>query len=83
MVYIERESQFYHERAITYDYELDSSPLKEMSTEILRIYLEKNYLSQLGRNLNISLLSKLELPVNNDLIHQEVPDYDFVCMHYC
>lgn len=36
-------SDFYMERALSFDFELDKSPLKLLSNDILKLFIEKNY----------------------------------------
>jgi hypothetical protein len=64
------------ERALNFDYELDKSPLKMLSNDMLKLFMEKNYPHNLSTNINIGLLNKLSLPIENENIHYCVPEID-------
>lgn len=49
-----------------------------MAVDILKIFLEKTYPLYYGERITLGLLNKLEVPVDNDLINQDVPECDFV-----
>ena len=47
-----------------------------MGVDMLRIFLEKTYPTVYSDKITLGLLNKVELPVSNDLIHEDVPDYE-------
>lgn len=53
---------FYHERDIIYDYELESSPLRQLSCDTLKIFLGKYYNVNHADNIGIALLNRMTLP---------------------
>ncbi|CAD8118508.1 unnamed protein product [Paramecium sonneborni] len=59
---------FYHERSLNYDYELDNSPLKQLSCDTLRNYLNKNFSKNIAENINNLFLSKLSLKFHVDIL---------------
>lgn len=72
-----KKSEYYTNRSLEFDFELDESPLKQLSQEILKIFLEKNYPQQFANAIGIGLLNKLSIPLENSLVHRELPDMEF------
>ncbi|CAK64390.1 unnamed protein product (macronuclear) [Paramecium tetraurelia] len=58
---------FYHERSINYDYELETSPLRQLSCDTLKNYLNKNFPKNSAENMNNLFLSKLSLKFHVDI----------------
>ncbi|CAD8139232.1 unnamed protein product [Paramecium octaurelia] len=61
-------SKYYHERAITYDYEIESSPLRQMSSDTLKVFLNKNFNRNYAETINTPLLNRLNLPLPQDIL---------------
>ncbi|CAD8133127.1 unnamed protein product [Paramecium octaurelia] len=61
-------TKYYHERAITYDYEIESSPLRQMSSDTLKIFLSKNFTRNYAETINTPLLNRLNLPLPQDIL---------------
>lgn len=59
---------FYHDREILYDYELETSPLRQLSCDTLRIFLGKYFNTNYADVIGIALLNRLNLPYQNDII---------------
>ncbi|CAD8124085.1 unnamed protein product [Paramecium sonneborni] len=59
---------FYHERSINYDYELENSPLRQLSCDTLRNFLNKNFPKNCAENINNIFLSKLDLKFHIDIV---------------
>lgn len=49
-----------------------------MGVDMLRIFLEKTYPNPYSDTITLGLLNKVELPVSNDLINDDVPDYEAI-----
>ncbi|KAM3139251.1 hypothetical protein pb186bvf_008661 [Paramecium bursaria] len=63
-------SAFYHDRSQTFDYELESSPLRKLSCDTLRIFILKNYNRNLADNISAALLNRMQIPLSNELVNQ-------------
>ena len=61
------QASFYHERSITYDYEIEDSPLRKLSCDTLKIYLNKHFARNYAEVINNALMSKLNLQIPIDI----------------
>ncbi|CAD8061200.1 unnamed protein product [Paramecium sonneborni] len=77
-------SKFYHERAITYDYELETSPLRQMSSDTLKAFLSKNFNRNYAETINTPLLNRLNLPLPQDILNisqQEIQNESLIIIN--
>jgi len=50
-----------------YDYELEESPLRQLSCDTLRIFLGKHYYKNYTENFGVPLLNRMHLPFPNEI----------------
>ncbi|CAD8056176.1 unnamed protein product [Paramecium primaurelia] len=60
-------ASFYHERSITYDFEIEDSPLRKLSCDTLKIYLNKHFSRNYAETVNNALLSKMNFQIPIDI----------------
>ncbi|CAK76544.1 unnamed protein product (macronuclear) [Paramecium tetraurelia] len=60
-------ASFYHERSITYDFEIEDSPLRKLSCDTVKIYLNKHFSRNYAETVNNALLSKMNFQIPIDI----------------